>query len=87
MDDIEKQRKTQELIRQIQDKSVQLSDLEVILDDYRRERRELLREIGRLKTCLWELIGDADPPLPLRARLARPLDGSHPPDGMSEKPT
>ncbi len=60
MDVEESRRKTQELISQIQDKSVQLSDLEVILDDYQRERQELLKEICRLKAALWELIGDGE---------------------------
>lgn len=59
MDD-EKQRATQELFRQIQDKSVELADLEVILEDYERERRELLREISRLKASLWELSSGAN---------------------------
>ncbi len=55
----ESRRETQELVRLIQEKSLQLSDLEVILEDYTRERSDLLREIGRLKASLWELIGDA----------------------------
>lgn len=59
MDDEGTKEKTQELIRQIQEKSMRLADLEVILEDYRRERQELLREIGRLKASLWELVGDA----------------------------
>ncbi len=53
--DEEKQRAVQDLVHQIQDKSVELADLEVILEDYERERRELLREISRLKASLWEL--------------------------------
>ncbi len=48
-----------ELVRQIQEKSLQLSDLDVILEDYSHERSQLLREIGRLKAALWELVGDA----------------------------
>jgi hypothetical protein len=68
MQDEEIREKTQELVRQIQEKSLQLSDLEVILEDYARERTELLREIGRLKASLWELIGDTairpSPPAP-----------------------
>lgn len=62
MEDGDKKMRAQELVRQIQDKAVQLSDLEIILDDYQRERRELLREIGQLKASLWELIGDTVPP-------------------------
>lgn len=58
MEDGATKQRAVELIRQIQEKSVQLSDLEVILEDYERERRALLREIGNLKASLWELIGD-----------------------------
>jgi hypothetical protein len=58
MHDQETKQETLELVRQIQEKSLQLSDLEVILEDYARERSELLREIGRLKASLWEMIGD-----------------------------
>ncbi len=70
MEDGVTRQRTVELIRQIQEKSVQLSDLEVILEDYERERRELLREIGKLKASLWELIGDAG--LPLSGREGDP---------------
>ena len=62
MEDGATKQKVVELIRQIQEKSVQLSDLEVILEDYERERRALLREIGNLKASLWELIGDTGMP-------------------------
>ncbi len=69
--------KTVDLIQQIQDKSVQLSDLEVILEDYQRERRELLQEICRLKAALWELIGDAELPGHIRGRRPDvPCEGS-----------
>ena len=73
MQDGDKKMKAQELVRQIQDKAVQLSDLEVILEDYQRERRELLREIGQLKASLWELIGDTIPPS-LQGRTLSALD-------------
>jgi hypothetical protein len=63
MDD-EKRKMMQDLMRQIQDKSVELADLEVILDDYRRERGEILREISRLKASLWELSSGAQPSSP-----------------------
>lgn len=66
--------KTQELVRQIQEKSVQLSDLEVILEDYERERRMLLREIVQLKASLWELIGDPELPPSVRAQPDCSLD-------------
>ncbi len=74
MDAEETRVKTQELVQQIQEKSVQLSDLEVILEDYERERRILLREIVQLKASLWELIGDPGLPSSLRAGPSCPLD-------------
>jgi hypothetical protein len=73
MDDGDNKMRAQELVRQIQDKAVQLSDLEIILEDYQRERRDLLREIGQLKASLWELIGDALPPT-LRGTTPSALD-------------
>ena len=60
-DDVTRSR-AQELLMQIQEKAVQLSDLEVILEDYEHERRELLRDISRLKASLWELVGGEEPP-------------------------
>lgn len=74
LEDVETKQKAQDLVRQIQEKAVQLSDLEVILEDYMRERRELLREIGQLKASLWELIGDDDVPPHLHARTPSTLD-------------
>ena len=74
MDEDQTRQRTRDLVQQIQEKSVQLSDLEIILEDYQRERRELLREIGQLKAAVWELIGDGEIPPPLRARPASALD-------------
>ncbi len=74
MEDLETQHKAQDLMQQIQDKSVQLADLEVILEDYAHERQELLREIGRLKAALWELVGSRNMPPPLRRPGATALD-------------
>ncbi len=59
MHDEETNTRIDELVRQIQEKSLQLSDLEIILEDYAHERSELLREIGRLKAALWELTGES----------------------------
>jgi polyhydroxyalkanoate synthesis regulator phasin len=55
MSDEETKQSVQDLMRQIQEKSVQLSDLEILIEDYEHERRELLRDIARLKAALWEL--------------------------------
>lgn len=74
MQDEETRSKAQELLKQIQEKAIQLSDLEVILEDYQQERRELLREIGRLKASLWELVGGAEPPHTLHGRSLSALE-------------
>lgn len=70
MDDEETQKTIRDLINQIQDKSIQLSDLEIILEDYQHERQALLREIGQLKASLWELSAEAS--LPTRIPRANP---------------
>lgn len=52
-----------ELERELQDKCRLLADLEVIIEDYRREKSKLLEEIMALKESLWDLTGqerDAD---------------------------
>ncbi len=66
MVDDETKQGIQDLIHQIQEKSVQLSDLEVIMEDYQHERRELLREISKLKASLWELSTGTELPPYLR---------------------
>ena len=73
MSDEEIKQTIQDLIRQIQEKSVQLSDLEIILEDYERERHALLREIGELKASLWELSAETGIPANLpRASVIPP---------------
>jgi len=62
----------QDLVRQIQEKSVQLSDLEIILEDYKRERSELLREIGALKASMWELSAETGIPASLPSAGVKP---------------
>ena len=66
----ETSKKIRDLTDQIREKAVQLSDLEIVLEDYGRERRELLREIGQLKASLWEL--SAEGSLPERAPRSNP---------------
>ena len=56
----ETNKRIQDLQDQIREKAVQLSDLEIVLEDYARERRTLLREIGQLKASLWELSAEGD---------------------------
>jgi polyhydroxyalkanoate synthesis regulator phasin len=70
MNDEETQKTIRDLVNQIQDKSIQLSDLEIILEDYQHERQALLREIGQLKASLWELSAEAS--LPARTPRANP---------------
>jgi hypothetical protein len=70
----ENQQTVQDLVRQIQEKSVQLSDLEIILEDYKRERYELLREIGELKASLWELSAETGIPANLPSANLKPAN-------------
>lgn len=72
MSDEEIKQTIHDLIRQIQEKSVQLSDLEIILEDYERERHELLREIGDLKASLWELSAESGIPANLPSANVKP---------------
>lgn len=48
----------EELAQQIRVKAMQLSDLDVMLEDYQHERTKLVQEIGKLKALLWERVGD-----------------------------
>lgn len=53
----------EELERELQNKSLLLANLEVMIEDYRREKSRLLEEIMALKEKLWDLTGrgrDAD---------------------------
>jgi hypothetical protein len=79
MDDEETRETMQGLINQIQEKSVQLSDLEIVIEDYQRERQALLREIGQLKASLWELSAEASLPARTpRANLSSNQTGDQP---------
>lgn len=52
-----------ELKRDLQDKSLMLANLEVMIEDYRRERSRLLEELMSLREKLWDLTsqqGDSD---------------------------
>lgn len=52
-----------ELERDLQDKSLMLANLEVMIEDYRRERSKLLEELMSLREKLWDLTsqqGDSD---------------------------
>jgi hypothetical protein len=46
-----------ELERVLQDKSLLLANLEVMLEDYRRERSRLIEEVMSLREKLWDLTG------------------------------
>lgn len=48
----------EELAQQVRVKAMQLSDLDVMIEDYQHERTKLVQEIGKLKAMLWELVGD-----------------------------
>ncbi len=44
-----------DLQQELQAKSLMLADLELIIEDYERERSELLKELISLKERLWDL--------------------------------
>ncbi len=49
-----------QLERDLRDRSLLLADLELIIEDYRRERSRLIEEIMSLREKLWDLKGQAD---------------------------
>ena len=49
-----------ELKRELREKALLLANLDVIIEDYRREKRELLEEIIVLRERLWDLSGQED---------------------------
>lgn len=55
---IEKQ--LEALQKEIQERALRLTDLEVIIEDYHRERQQLLDEIVALKQQLWDLLDSQD---------------------------
>lgn len=52
------QSQVEELAQQIRVKAMQLSDLDVMIEDYQHERTKLVQEISKLKALLWEYVGD-----------------------------
>jgi predicted nucleic acid-binding Zn-ribbon protein len=46
-----------ELERELQDKSLLLANLEVMIEDYRREKSKLIEELMSLREKLWDLTG------------------------------
>jgi len=46
-----------DLERELQDKSLLLANLEVMIEDYRRERSKLIEELMCLREKLWDLTG------------------------------
>jgi chromosome segregation ATPase len=46
-----------ELERELQDKSLLLANLEVMIEDYRREKSKLIEELMCLREKLWDLTG------------------------------
>jgi hypothetical protein len=49
-----------ELKRELREKALLLANLDVIIEDYRREKRGLLEEIMVLRERLWDLSGQED---------------------------
>ncbi len=50
----------QDLQREIQARALLLCDLEVMIEDYQRERARLLDELKSLKEGLWDLTANGD---------------------------
>lgn len=50
----------QDLKREIQERALLLSDLDVMIEDYQRERLRLLQELKSLKEGLWDLTAEVD---------------------------
>jgi chromosome segregation ATPase len=50
--------RVRDLKRDLRDKALLLANLEVIIEDYRRERSELLQELRALREELWDLEGE-----------------------------
>ena len=58
-----------DLKRELRDKALLLANLEVIIEDYRREKHRLLEEIMALRERIWDLAGPED-----SDEECRPLD-------------
>ena len=63
----------EELAQQIRVKAMQLSDLDVMIEDYQHERTKLVQEISKLKALLWEFVGDPQEMDKLGVRDVPPL--------------
>jgi hypothetical protein len=50
--------RVRDLKRDLRNKALLLANLEVIIEDYRRERSELLQELRALREELWDLEGE-----------------------------
>lgn len=57
MTDLSIEEQLEKLQEEIQERALRLTDLEVIIQDYHRERQQLLDEIIALKQQFWDLIG------------------------------
>jgi hypothetical protein len=66
-----------DLAQQIRVKAMQLSDLDVMIEDYQHERIKLVQEIGKLKALLWEIVGDPKELAQLGVKDLPDLPGSH----------
>jgi len=49
-----------ELKRELREKALLLANLEVIIEDYRREKSRLLEEVMALRERIWDLSGRED---------------------------
>ncbi|MFQ5886485.1 MAG: hypothetical protein ACE5II_04535 [Anaerolineae bacterium] len=58
-----------DLQQELQAKSLMLADLELIIEDYERERSKLLKELISLKERLWDLAEQEERGLQLAKRV------------------
>lgn len=66
-----------DLAQQIRVKAMQLSDLDVMIEDYQHERSKLVQDISKLKALLWEIVGDPKELAQLGVKDLPGLPGSH----------
>jgi hypothetical protein len=70
----DKDKLIRDLQREIQERALLLSDLEVMIEDYQRERLRLLEELKSLKEGLWDLTASStdcnDEPVADQASIA-----------------
>lgn len=57
----EHEQQVREVERELRERALLLANLEVIMEDYRRERSRLIEEVMALREQLWDLKGQMHP--------------------------